>query len=107
MALSGPGEAQSAHRRWGEQKRKWEAEEEWWGRGRAGGVYLDEVNRYPLIPPKVDRATEMGITQENIPSSFSPKVCNSKTATLEAQDGNNSPTGNVGGNVYKKNPFKG
>lgn len=44
-----------------------------------GEPYLEEVNRYPLMPPKVDRATEMGITQENIPSSFSPKVCNSKT----------------------------
>lgn len=72
------------------------------GAGGAGGVYLDEVNRYPLIPPKVDRATEMGITQENIPSSFSPKVCNSKTPTMEAQDANKSPTGNVGGNVFKR-----
>lgn len=41
-------------------------------------LYLEEVNRYPLIPPKVERATEMGITQENIPKSFSPKVCNAE-----------------------------
>lgn len=27
-----------------------------------------------MIPPKVDSATEIGITQENIPSSFSPNV---------------------------------
>lgn len=44
-----------------------------------GAFYLDEVNRYPLMPPKVDSATEMGITQENMPSSFSPNVCNKKT----------------------------
>lgn len=37
-------------------------------------LYLEEVNKYPLIPPKVDKATEIGITQENIPSSFSPNV---------------------------------
>lgn len=42
-------------------------------------VYLEEVNKYPLIPPKVDKATEIGITQENIPSSFSPNVCRDKT----------------------------
>lgn len=42
-------------------------------------LHLDEVNRYPLMPPKVDSATEMGITQEKIPSSFSPKVCRSQT----------------------------
>lgn len=35
---------------------------------------LEEVNRYPLIPPKVDRATEMGMMTENVPSSFSPNV---------------------------------
>lgn len=42
-------------------------------------LYLEEVNRYPFIPPNVDSATDMGITQENIPSSFSPKVCNNMT----------------------------
>lgn len=44
--------------------------------------YLEEVNRYPLIPPKVDRATEIGITQENIPSSFSPNVWNNTTSEI-------------------------
>lgn len=44
--------------------------------GLACVFYLEEVNRYPLIPPKVDSATEIGITQENIPSSFSPNVWN-------------------------------
>lgn len=36
--------------------------------------YLEEVNKYPLIPPNVDSATEIGITHENIPSSFCPNV---------------------------------
>lgn len=43
-------------------------------------LYLEEVNRYPLIPPNVDSATEIGITQENIPSSFSPNVWKNTTS---------------------------
>lgn len=34
----------------------------------------EEVNREPLTPPKVDRATEMGIIHDMTPSSFSPNV---------------------------------
>lgn len=61
-------------------------------------LHLDEVNRYPLMPPKVDSATEMGITQENIPSSFSPKVCKSRTLRFQ-----NVPKkeGNAGGRPSK------
>lgn len=29
----------------------------------------------PLTPPKVERATEMGMIQAITPSSFSPNVC--------------------------------
>ena len=42
--------------------------------------YLDDVKRYPLMPPKVERATEMGMMTENIPRSFSPNVCKPKVA---------------------------
>ncbi|KAA8596003.1 hypothetical protein FQN60_011294 [Etheostoma spectabile] len=47
--------------------------------------YLEEVNRYPLIPPKVDSATEIGITQENIPRSFSPNIWTSPTTMMSTR----------------------
>lgn len=34
----------------------------------------EEVNREPLTPPKVERATEMGMIHDMTPSSFSPNV---------------------------------
>lgn len=34
----------------------------------------EEVKREPLTPPKVERATEMGMIQDMTPSSFSPNV---------------------------------
>lgn len=34
----------------------------------------EEVNREPLTPPKVERATEMGMIHAMTPSSFSPNV---------------------------------
>lgn len=34
----------------------------------------EEVKREPLTPPKVDRATEMGMIHDITPSSFSPNV---------------------------------
>lgn len=34
----------------------------------------EEVKREPLTPPKVDRATEMGMIHDMTPSSFSPNV---------------------------------
>lgn len=37
--------------------------------------HLEDVKRQPLMPPNVDKATEMGIMTENIPRSFSPNVC--------------------------------
>lgn len=34
----------------------------------------EEVKREPLTPPKVERATEMGMIHAITPSSFSPNV---------------------------------
>lgn len=34
----------------------------------------EEVKREPLTPPKVERATEMGMIHDITPSSFSPNV---------------------------------
>lgn len=34
----------------------------------------EEVKREPLTPPKVERATEMGMIHDMTPSSFSPNV---------------------------------
>lgn len=34
----------------------------------------EEVNREPFTPPKVERATEMGMIHDMTPSSFSPNV---------------------------------
>lgn len=34
----------------------------------------EDVKREPLTPPKVERATAMGMSQDITPSNFSPKV---------------------------------
>lgn len=41
----------------------------------------EEVNREPLTPPKVERATEMGMIHDMTPSSFSPNVCEERKNT--------------------------
>jgi len=37
-------------------------------------TYLEEVKRDPLTPPKVERATEMGMIHDMTPNSLSPNV---------------------------------
>lgn len=39
-----------------------------------GETDREEVKREPLTPPKVDRATEMGMIHDITPNSFSPNV---------------------------------
>lgn len=38
----------------------------------------EDVKREPLTPPKVERATEMGMIHAMTPSSFSPNVCDKR-----------------------------
>lgn len=44
-------------------------------RGRSGcHTHREDVKREPLTPPKVERATAMGMIQDITPSNFSPNV---------------------------------
>lgn len=44
-------------------------------RGRSGcHTHREDVKREPLTPPKVERATAMGMIHDITPSNFSPKV---------------------------------
>lgn len=44
-------------------------------RGRSGcHTNREDVKRQPLTPPKVERATAIGMIQDITPSNFSPKV---------------------------------
>lgn len=38
----------------------------------------DDVKREPLTPPKVERATEMGMIHDMTPNNFSPNVWETK-----------------------------
>lgn len=40
-----------------------------------------EVNRTPFTPPKVDNATNTGITQLQAPNRRSPKICRARRNT--------------------------
>lgn len=43
-------------------------------------TYLEDVKSDPFTPPKVERATEIGMIQAMTPNSFSPKVCGARAA---------------------------
>lgn len=47
---------------------------------------LEEVNREPLTPPKVERATEMGMIHDMTPSSFSPNVWERRESTKNRRE---------------------
>ena len=51
------------------------------------------------MPPNVDKATEMGIMTENIPSSFSPNVC-SRTFKTQFKPGITLDVQQIKGNLY-------
>lgn len=36
---------------------------------------LEDVNRIPLTPPKVERATKIGTSQCSLPNVLAPKIC--------------------------------
>lgn len=44
------------------------------GAGQESRTNREDVKREPLTPPKVERATAMGMIHDITPSSFSPKV---------------------------------
>lgn len=46
----------------------------WMNEWMDGGTDREEVKREPLTPPNVDKATEMGMSHDITPNSFSPNV---------------------------------